>query len=201
MGARKTYDKSKWESFYGELTQFDSADFDPGFGVYWHREEQFYFGPDLPFNDEGGAYTPSGYLISKWLDLKGVEFEHAMKYALDRTGLFDSSEVLSGSGDYGADIILENSRGRYVYQLKNWRDNPCGVKSVQEVLAAKAYYNASWAGVITTARSFSRSAETMADKCDVELLRLGDLDFINIAVGWWLYSDCTGDRSICPMHQ
>ena len=201
VGVRQIYDKSKCESFYGDLTRFDPEDFVPGFGVYWHREERSYYGPDLPFCDECGVYTPSGYLVNKWLDLKGVEFEHAMKYALDRTELFDSSEVLPGSGDYGADIILEDSRGRYVFQLKNWRDNPCGLKSVQEILAAKAYYDASWAGVITTARSFSRSAETMADKCDVQLIRLGDIDLLNNAIGCWLYSDCTGERSISRLDQ
>lgn len=76
--------------------------------------------------------------------------------------------VCGKSGDYGADIMARDFLlRRVVVQCKNY-DNPVGVKAVQEVIAAKAYYNAKRA-IVATNSTFTKQAKTMASKCKVEL--------------------------------
>ena len=42
------------------------------------------------------------------------------------------AKVLPPSGDYGADLVLDNKKGRTVVQAKRY-SKPVGVKAVQEV--------------------------------------------------------------------
>lgn len=77
-------------------------------------------------------------------------------------------ERIGRSGDFGADIV---ARGfmlqKIVVQCKHY-SKPVGVKAVQEVSAARQYYNASRAAVATNNR-FTRQARELAQKCGVEL--------------------------------
>jgi tetratricopeptide (TPR) repeat protein len=71
------------------------------------------------------------------------------------------------SHDQGADLILERAGERVVVQAKK-RKKTTGNKAVQEVHAARGYYQANRAMVISTSK-FSKSATELADRLGVEL--------------------------------
>ena len=71
------------------------------------------------------------------------------------------------SHDQGADLILERPGERVVVQAKKQKKTT-GNKAVQEVHAARGYYQANRAIVITTSR-FSKPAIELADRLGVEL--------------------------------
>ena len=72
------------------------------------------------------------------------------------------------SGDFGGDIIARGFLfSKIVVQCKSYR-RPVGVRAVQEVCAAKLYYNASRAAVATNS-TFTKQAKELAKRCGVEL--------------------------------
>lgn len=74
------------------------------------------------------------------------------------------------SGDFGADVIAQNNYEKLAIQVKKYKiTNSTGVKAVQEIVAAKDYYHATRAIVLTTSY-FTKSAKILATKCNVELI-------------------------------
>lgn len=81
---------------------------------------------------------------------------------------FSFVKVCGKSGDYGADVMARDWLLRKtVVQCKHYA-KPVGVKAVQEVIAAKAFYKAHRA-VVATNTTFTANAKKMAQKCGVEL--------------------------------
>ena len=75
------------------------------------------------------------------------------------------------SGDYGADLVGTDAAGRaWVLQAKDWQA-PVGVHAVQEVFAAKGYYHAHGAMVVST-HGFTLSAHTLAQRLGVQLVTI-----------------------------
>ena len=72
------------------------------------------------------------------------------------------------SGDYGADVTGVSPSGQKVCVQCKMYSSPVGVKAVQEVYSAKAYYGCSLAYVFTTS-SFTPQAEELAARTGVEL--------------------------------
>ncbi len=70
------------------------------------------------------------------------------------------------SHDYGCDLILKKSGENTVIQAKK-RKATIGVKAVQEIFAAKSFYEAKHAILIVTSR-FSKPALKLAEKIGVE---------------------------------
>lgn len=95
------------------------------------------------------------------------QYEHYVARYLKNCG-FLKAEVTPKSGDFGADIILTDKDGtRMCVQCKQY-SKPVGVKAVQEVIGAKAYYGCSRAAVITTS-AFTPAAKELAQRAGVEL--------------------------------
>lgn len=69
-------------------------------------------------------------------------------------------EVTQATGDFGADLILKKGRKRIVVQAKRWAGR-VGVSSVQEVIAARHYYRANEALLITNS-TLTRNAQKLA---------------------------------------
>lgn len=85
------------------------------------------------------------------------------------------------SGDKGADIILEHSKGKKVIQAKKKANGVVSANAVKEVLRAKTHYNADTAAVITN-QYFGPSAKRLAAEHNVELLDRNNLiEFLNLA--------------------
>ena len=97
--------------------------------------------------------------------MRGEEFEEWVAAKLTQLGY--NCERTPISGDFGADLILRKRGHRYIVQIKRW-NNRVTVKAVQEIVAAKKYYNADNAIVITN-NYFTKSAQILAERNDVEL--------------------------------
>lgn len=107
-------------------------------------------------------------------NMSGTEFEYWCAALLKKNMRFISAKVTSASNDYGADIIGIDSRGRkWVIQCKRYGGSVSN-SAVQEVVAAKAHYNAEKAAVMTNSR-LTKNARKLADENGVEVFEnLGD---------------------------
>lgn len=77
------------------------------------------------------------------------------------------------SGDFGADLYMEKDGKTYVVQAKRFKSK-VGLKAVQEVVAARSYYNAEYAIVITNSY-FTEAAKALAKSNGVILVERPDL--------------------------
>ncbi|MCR5106938.1 MAG: restriction endonuclease [Lachnospiraceae bacterium] len=108
-------------------------------------------------------------------EMEGHEFEYYCADILRRAG-FSDVEVTKGSGDFGADILAEKDGVSYAVQCKCY-DKPIGVKAIQEVYAAKDYYDR-MVGVVMTNQFFTQPAVEMAKKLNVMLWDRGYVDLM-----------------------
>jgi len=94
------------------------------------------------------------------------EYEEAIAEILNHIGY--EAHATSGSGDQGADVIAKLGGITHVIQAKLY-SQPVGNKAVQEVAAAKGYYDADYAYVVTN-NSYTKSAKELANSLEVVLL-------------------------------
>jgi hypothetical protein len=98
----------------------------------------------------------------------GHDYEHHIAEILRRAVPQADVQVTRASGDQGADIVFSVGRNKVVIQTKLY-SGKVGNDSVQQVYAAKRFYGAT-AAVVVTNSSFSNSAEALADSLQVVLL-------------------------------
>lgn len=103
--------------------------------------------------------------IGDFMELNGYEFEEYLKNLFELLGY--TAVQTSLSGDQGADLILSKDDEKIVVQAKKY-DGKVSNKAVQEVAAAKNYYEADRAMIVTNS-SFTKSAIELAFSNDVEL--------------------------------
>ncbi len=104
--------------------------------------------------------------VNKIDNLTGTEFEELIKKQFEKLGFTTFSTPISG--DYGADIIIENNNStRFVIQCKRFKQK-VNLKAVQEVVGALAHYNGD-VGIVITNNSFLKSAINLAQSNDIEL--------------------------------
>lgn len=104
--------------------------------------------------------------------LDGFQFEEYLKVLFKKLGY--KPVVTQKTGDYGADLILQG-KNRIVIQAKRYGyKNNVSLDAVREAYAAKAYYKADEAWVITNSH-FTKQALELAKACDVKLLDRHDL--------------------------
>lgn len=97
--------------------------------------------------------------------MTGEEFENCLKYNFEALGY--KADTTAKSHDYGADLILRGARKKIVVQVKRY-SGKVGIKSVQEVIGAMAYYKAQ-KGYVVTNNYFTKSAKELAARSNVEL--------------------------------
>lgn len=104
--------------------------------------------------------------FSKVDELSGVEFENLLMDKFSSLGF--KVESTPKTGDFGADLIVENSAGsRIVVQCKRFKSK-VNLKAVQEVVGAMGHY-AGDMGIVITNNSFLNSAVKLAESHDIEL--------------------------------
>jgi hypothetical protein len=106
--------------------------------------------------------------------LNGFEFEELIGKLYRKQGY--SVTVTQKSGDQGADIIVEKNGVRTAVQTKK-SSGRVGNKAVQEVVAAKKYYDCDNAVVIITGH-FTKGAIELAEINKVEIIDKEDLDVL-----------------------
>ena len=123
--------------------------------------------------------------FSKVDELSGVEFENLLLDKFAAMGF--KAESTPKTGDFGADLIVENKEGtRIIVQCKRFKSK-VNLKAVQEVVGAMGHYAGDF-GVVITNNSFLNSAIKLAESHDIELwdgdklisFLAGDLSFSEI---------------------
>ena len=111
------------------------------------------------FNDRNEYYkeTPYDY------EIRVAEYLRSIGYL--------QVDTTPKSGDYGADVIATSPNGvRMCVQCKQYSEgNNVGVKAVQEIYAAKDYYNCKLAYIFTTS-SYTEQVRRLAARLGVVLL-------------------------------
>ena len=110
----------------------------------------------------------------KAIDLmSGEEFEeYVAKVILPFFG-YTNISTTKHSGDFGADILADCSKGRMAIQCKRFNGN-VGVSAVQEVVSSKNYYGCN-VGAVFTNSYFTNAARTLAKANNVILSDRNDL--------------------------
>lgn len=98
--------------------------------------------------------------------MSGIEFERFLLACFEK--LEYKAEMTSKTNDYGADLILYKEDEKYVVQAKRW-NKKVGIESVQQVIAAKHYYNADKCIVVTN-NYFTPNAVKLAASDNVLLM-------------------------------
>ncbi|MGE7639620.1 restriction endonuclease [Peribacillus frigoritolerans] len=103
--------------------------------------------------------------------MKGSEFEVFLKFLLESHGY--QARVTKGSGDFGADLVLNMPGKTIVVQAKRY-SKKVGVRAVQEIVSAKSYYKADECWVITN-NYFTAPAMKLGNINDVLLIDRDEL--------------------------
>lgn len=163
-----------------------------GFGVVsvllWHHRDKIAH-PDLLAEAIGGLILVAAFIyfwirhktdrtyyatlkrvgISDPMSLTGVEYEDFCALLLRECGW--KTAPTRTTGDFGADIIAKRRGKIMVVQCKRYK-SPVGVKAIQEVHGAAAYYNAEKTAVITCT-GYTRAALALAKRTKTALIVLG----------------------------
>lgn len=111
--------------------------------------------------------TRSSSLRPAYVDrMSGEQFERYCRSYFRLHGYY-RIRTTQKTRDYGADLIMHKGLHKVVVQAKRY-DHNIGVFAIQQALAAKAYYNADTAMVITN-QYFTSSAIRLAEVNDVKL--------------------------------
>jgi restriction system protein len=97
--------------------------------------------------------------------MPGREFEHYLGLLFERLGY--SVEVTKAHGDYGADLLVKQDGRRILVQAKRWT-KPVGIHAIQEAAAARPYYKAD-AALVVSNRFFTPAARQLARANQVQL--------------------------------
>ncbi len=103
--------------------------------------------------------------------LTPLTFEAWCRERLESLGWTARTTV--ASGDQGADVLADFGTERLVVQCKLY-SSAIGNKAVQEVAAARQYYAANIAAVVTN-QDYTRSARDLAARTDVMLLHTSEM--------------------------
>ncbi|WP_147802569.1 restriction endonuclease [Alkalicoccus halolimnae] len=110
--------------------------------------------------------------------MEGIEFEKYLRlYFTDKGYTVKDTPI---SGDFGADLILDNNEEKIVVQAKRYSSR-VGIKAVQESLSSLPYYKADKAVVITNSE-FTKAAAELAEKTGVKLV--GREELIKMMTGF-----------------
>ena len=115
-----------------------------------------------------GYLTRKKYLESGMSDIdsmSGEDFEQVLKVHFEKIGY--KASTTPKSNDYGADLIMEKNGSRIVVQAKRYNQK-VGIGAIQEIIGAKAYYNANQA-IVATNNFFTSNAINLAKSSGVEL--------------------------------
>jgi len=105
-------------------------------------------------------------------DMSPLDFERFTADLLAKMGW--DARATTASGDQGADVYAEKDGESLVVQCKLY-GSPVGNKAVQEVIAAKSYYGADQAWVVTNS-SYTKSAKQLASVSNVRVLHYSELE-------------------------
>jgi hypothetical protein len=124
-------------------------------------------------------------------NLSGREFEELCKTVFERLG-YRNVELGPGTGDLGADIIMESpSHERVVVQCKRYLGRTVDRRFVDELYAVVKRHNADVGMLVTTGRFTENAKKCALDLYDVklELIDLKDFKYLAERAGFIVYDE------------
>ena len=106
------------------------------------------------------------YDFSKIDYMDGIEFENLIDAKFQKMGY--TTKLTKATKDYGVDLIAVKNKKSIAIQIKRYNRN-VGVKAIQEVIAAKAFYKTDTAMVLTNSY-FTKPAQNLAKETNVILI-------------------------------
>ena len=106
------------------------------------------------------------YDFSKIDYMDGIEFENLVDAKFQKMGY--TTKLTKATKDYGVDLIAIKNKKSIAIQIKRYNRN-VGVKAIQEVIAAKAFYKTDTAMVLTNSY-FTKPAQNLAKETSVILI-------------------------------
>lgn len=106
------------------------------------------------------------YDFSKIDYMDGIEFENLIDAKFQKMGY--TTKLTKATKDYGVDLIAIKNKRSIAIQIKRYNRN-VGVKAIQEVIAAKAFYKTDTAMVLTNSY-FTKPAKNLAKETNVILI-------------------------------
>lgn len=106
------------------------------------------------------------YDFSKIDYMDGIEFENLIDAKFQKMGY--TTKLTKATKDYGVDLIAKKNKKSIAIQIKRYNRN-VGVKAIQEVIAAKAFYKTDTAMVLTNSY-FTKPAKNLAKETNVILI-------------------------------
>ncbi len=101
-------------------------------------------------------------------EMTGEEFEHYCALILEGRG-FRAITSTPVTGDYGADLVAyDEDHCKWVFQCKRYQQK-VGNSAVQEIVAAKAHYDADYAAVMTNS-VLTDNARRLAEENEVVVM-------------------------------
>ena len=147
----------------------------------------------INFYDKTEGKTKNNKASPKSLLHSGVDFEMDIMNKLKRSG--HNVEKTSATNDQGVDLILRLPGKTVAIQCKFY-SGKVGNKAVQEVSSGRQYYSLDFAVVITNS-SYTSSAYSLAEKCNVVLISGSEIDsfcsnpsqFVGVSnsFNFWMY--------------
>ncbi len=122
-------------------------------------------GPTPPKPRKLPSSAVEDYGMDRINRMSGKTFEEYLEVLFEKLGF--TVERTRYRGDYGADLVAYKDGVKTVIQAKRSKGN-VGVKAIQEAAAAKRYYQAAKAIVVTNS-SFTTQAMRLAKANEVEL--------------------------------
>ncbi len=103
--------------------------------------------------------------------MPGIAFESLLARIYEAMG-YDVT-LTKAAGDQGADLVMKRFSETTVVQAKRY-SGTVGNKAIQEVIAARSFYNCEKAIVVTNSR-YTDAAKELAHRAAVELVGRGEL--------------------------
>lgn len=122
----------------------------------------------VPLNNNSESPTSTGHAPSDYDVIEtGEDFENYIKELIQENIKGVTVELTPKTGDQGADLIVCGPNAKIVIQAKYY-SGKVGNTAVQEVTAAKSYYQAD-VSVVVTNSEYTDSARSLAEKTDTVL--------------------------------
>lgn len=173
------YGEKKYEAFDKEVRYFYQNIMLPELSI----SDDLLLGPELYKYAVAQVYmTAESAFSSVSLDTiphDPIEFEHWTASMLNMHGW--DAQATQGSGDQGSDVVAIYGSHKCIIQCKLYK-SPVGNKAVQEVNAAKTFFDGDSA-VVVGRSGYTRSARQLAEKNGVRLIDVSELPNLSNALG------------------
>lgn len=182
-------DRINWRAYMNKyaakkLIGISRKDFYPYDKALYNNKYFEYYIDNRQFSEAAQLFAMQLYTIAALFEkneqpstttIVGIEFENSLRDTL----LAEISDVVVEttpvSGDHGADLLIRVGSVRIAIQAKRYT-GVVGNAAVQEIFAAKQFYDADFAMVVTTSR-YTNPAKVLAEKLEVTLAT--ESDFIH----------------------